>query len=50
MTNKKKTYFNLGLGIYSNTKKKATPIIFSCGFKLQEIQIIKSNVDWKVIA
>ncbi len=28
MTNKKKNYFNLSLGIYSNTKKKATPIVF----------------------
>ncbi len=28
MTNKKKTYFNLSLGIYSNTKKEATPIVF----------------------
>ncbi len=28
MTNKKKTYFNQSLGIYSNTKKKATPIVF----------------------
>ncbi len=28
MTNKKKTYFNLSLEIYSNTKKKATPIVF----------------------
>ncbi len=28
MTNKEKTYFNLSLGVYSNTKKKETPIVF----------------------